>query len=50
MVQHMVEIHLACKVAMAALEVVRDEDLCENSQTLGQKFRDELSEFSNLFN
>ena len=31
---------------MAALEVVRDENLCKNAETLGQKFRDELSSFS----
>ena len=37
---------LGCKVAMAALEVVRDENLCKNAETLGQKFRDELSSFS----
>ena len=38
---------LGCKVAMAALEVVRDENLCKNAENLGQKFRDELSSFSN---
>ena len=37
---------LGCKVAMAALEVVRDENLSKNSEILGQKFRDELSAFS----
>ena len=37
---------LGCKVAMAALEVVRDENLCKNAENLGQKFRDELSSFS----
>ncbi len=39
---------LACKVAMAALEVVKEENLCENADILGQKFRKELSSFSNL--
>jgi len=37
---------LGCKVAMAALEVVRDENLSHNAEVLGQKFRDELSSFS----
>ena len=37
---------LGCKVAMAALEVVRDENLSKNSEILGQKFRAELSAFS----
>ncbi len=35
---------LACKVAMAALEVIEEENLAENSQSLGEIFRDELSE------
>ena len=39
---------LACKVAMAALEVVKEENLCENADILGEKFRKELSSFSNL--
>jgi ornithine--oxo-acid transaminase len=33
---------LACKVAMAALEVVKDEKLAENSERLGQILRKEL--------
>ena len=33
---------LACKVAMAALEVVKDENLAENSERLGQILRTEL--------
>lgn len=33
---------LACKVATAALEVVRDEKLAENAERLGKIFRDEL--------
>ena len=36
---------LACKVAMAALNVVKDENLCENAYTLGSLFRAELSHF-----
>ena len=39
---------LACKVAIAALDVVREENLCENAEILGKKFRKELSSFSNL--
>ena len=34
---------LACKVATAALEVLRDEKLCENSIHRGQQLRDGLS-------
>jgi len=37
---------LACKVAMAALEVVRDEKLAENAQRLGEIFRNELTAFA----
>jgi len=37
---------LACKVAMAALEVVRDEKLAENAKRLGEIFRAELSAFA----
>ena len=33
---------IAAKVAMAALEVVKDEKLAENAERLGQVFRDEL--------
>ncbi|MGZ3693793.1 MAG: aminotransferase class III-fold pyridoxal phosphate-dependent enzyme, partial [Bdellovibrionota bacterium] len=33
---------LACKVAMAALEVLRDEKLTENSARMGEIFRAEL--------
>jgi ornithine--oxo-acid transaminase len=36
---------LACKVAIAALEVVKDERLAENSQRLGEIFREELNTF-----
>ena len=34
---------LACKVAMAALQVLEDEKLAENAEKLGKIFRDELS-------
>ncbi|MDP2359769.1 MAG: ornithine--oxo-acid transaminase [bacterium] len=34
---------LACKVAMAALEVVRDEKLAENAERLGRVFRQRLA-------
>lgn len=33
---------LACKVAQAALEVLRDEKMAENAEALGQIFRSEL--------
>lgn len=33
---------VACKVSMAALEVVREENLIENAEKLGQIFRDEI--------
>ncbi|MBL4586265.1 MAG: ornithine--oxo-acid transaminase [Flavobacteriales bacterium] len=36
---------LACKVAMAALQVVKDEGLEENAERLGQLFRSELNAF-----
>lgn len=35
---------LACAVAMAALEVVTDEELVENAYTLGNLFRDRMNE------
>ena len=38
---------LAAKVAMAALEVVREERLAENAERLGTIFRDELRKFAN---
>ena len=34
---------IACKVAMAALDVIKDEKLEENAERLGQIFRDEFS-------
>ncbi len=33
---------LACKVAITALQVLKDEDLAENSEALGKIFREEL--------
>jgi len=41
---------LACKVAMAALKVVKDEKLAENAQHLGDIFRSELTEFAKINN
>ncbi len=35
---------LACAVAMAALDVVKDEQLSERAETLGQLFRSEIEE------
>lgn len=37
---------LACKVAMAALEVAVEENLAENADRLGKIFRSELSEYA----
>lgn len=37
---------LAAKVAVAALEVIRDEKLAENAERLGKIFRSELSNFN----
>ncbi|MGB0390983.1 MAG: ornithine--oxo-acid transaminase [Salibacteraceae bacterium] len=37
---------LSCKVAMAALNVVKDEKLADNAQKLGKVFRSSLSEFA----
>jgi ornithine--oxo-acid transaminase len=36
---------LACKVAVAALEVVRDEHLADNAEHLGRIFRAEMEDF-----
>jgi len=38
---------LACKVAIAALNVIKEEDLIKNSQILGEVFRKKLRNFSN---
>ena len=34
---------IACEVAIAALDVIKDEKLAENAEAMGQIFRDELS-------
>ena len=36
---------LGCKVAIAALEVVRDEELVKNADYLGRIFRDEINKY-----
>lgn len=36
---------LACAVAIAALDVIKDENLAENAEKLGQLFRSELGKF-----
>jgi ornithine--oxo-acid transaminase len=44
---------LACAVAIAALEVVKDENLAENAEVLGELFRNEMQKIvdvSNLIN
>jgi len=40
---------LACKVAIAALEVVKEEKLAENAEKLGNIFRDELKKIKSPF-
>ncbi len=40
---------LACKVAIAALEVVRDEKLAQNARRLGKIFRDKMEELVDEF-
>ena len=37
---------LACKVAMTALEVLKEENLAENADTLGKTFREELQKIN----
>lgn len=37
---------LACKVAMTALEVLKEENLAENAETLGKIFREELQKIN----
>jgi ornithine--oxo-acid transaminase len=37
---------LSCKVAMAALEVIKEERLAENAERLGKLFRSELQKFA----
>lgn len=36
---------LGCEVAMAALQVVKDENLCHNSELMGELFRTKLNEY-----
>ena len=36
---------LACQVAIAALKVIKDEDLCKNSESMGEYFRTELKKY-----
>ena len=40
---------LACRVAMAALEVAIEENLADNAQNMGEIFRRELSDFSKQY-
>ncbi|MGV9012231.1 MAG: ornithine--oxo-acid transaminase [Flavobacteriales bacterium] len=40
---------LACRVAMAALEVVKDENLADNAQRLGELFRAEMNKLVKEF-
>ena len=40
---------LACKVAMAALSVLKDENMASNAQAMGQLFRDELTKIHSPF-
>ncbi len=37
---------LACRVAMVALQVLKDENMCENATTMGGYFRDQLSDLN----
>ena len=36
---------LGCEVAMAALQVIKDENLCHNSEIMGELFRKKLNEY-----
>ena len=40
---------LACKVAMAALSVLKDENMAANAEAMGQLFRQELSKINSPF-
>lgn len=40
---------LACKVAMTALDVIKDEKLAENAERLGQIFRAEMQQLADEF-
>ena len=42
---------LGCKVAMAALSVIKDENLSKNSELMGNYFREKLNKYIiNLIN
>ena len=41
---------VAAAVAMAALEVVKDENLAENAERLGKMFREKMQEYINISN
>jgi ornithine--oxo-acid transaminase len=40
---------LACKVAMASLQVLKDENMCENANKMGELFRTSLSNLNSPF-
>jgi ornithine--oxo-acid transaminase len=40
---------LACKVAMAALQVLQDENMAENAEAMGQLFRTEIEKLESPF-
>jgi ornithine--oxo-acid transaminase len=40
---------LACNVAIAALEVLKEENLCEQAEKMGKLFRDELAKLNSPF-
>jgi ornithine--oxo-acid transaminase len=40
---------LACKVAMAALAVLKDENMAANAEAMGQLFRDELAKLNSPY-
>ncbi len=40
---------LACKVAMVALQVLKDEQLAENAEAMGKILRDELTKLQSPF-
>ena len=40
---------LACAVAISSLQVLKDENMCENAEEMGKYFRDELEKLQNPF-
>jgi ornithine--oxo-acid transaminase len=40
---------LACKVAMTALQVLKDENMCENAAAMGNLFRDEMNKIESPY-